>query len=172
MGAAAALRVGGEGVAEARDPSRRLGREQRGRLVLHAPHRPARLGIAGEARDQVPVDVGDLIAEQLVVHLHRLIDLCEGVRHATDVLDHPGALRRRQVVELGGVAPQDHEHPPGKELIRVQVCPARVEVGDEEIALARDALAELAGGRAHGARSARKRPRRASASSMRSIEFA
>jgi hypothetical protein len=73
---------------------------------------------------------------------------------------------------IRGVTPQDHEYPPGKKLIGVQVCAARVEVGDEEIALARDALAELAGGRAHGARSTRKRPRRASASSMRSIEFA
>ena len=53
------------------DTRRERSRREPSRLVVDHPQGLARCGIVGRARDQVPVDVGDLVTQQLIVHLDR-----------------------------------------------------------------------------------------------------
>src|SRR5262245_40424028 len=99
------------------------------RLVHHPPHGPAWLRITRKARHEMPVDVGHLIAEQLVVHLHGLVHAVERPRDAVHVLDQRGPLARLELVELDGVALEDHEDPSGEELVFIEVHAARGQVG-------------------------------------------
>src|SRR5260370_37700782 len=48
----------------------RRGSERR-RSMLDPPDGRSKIRVGRQARDEMPVDVRDLIAEQLVVHLHR-----------------------------------------------------------------------------------------------------
>src|SRR5690242_14782519 len=77
-----------------------LGRREPARLVSDRPHRLLRRGVVGAARNQVPVDVTDLIAEQLVVHLHRAERRGQPARHPADLLDQLRALGGLKLPEL------------------------------------------------------------------------
>src|SRR5215467_7130860 len=64
----------GEGGANLPDAPRHLVFGELLRLVGKPPDGPARLGVAGQTRHEMPVDVRHLIAEELVVHLDGLVD--------------------------------------------------------------------------------------------------
>src|SRR5262245_22350837 len=100
-----------EGRADRGDAARDLVASELLRLVDHPPHGPARLRIARKARHEMPVDVGHLVTEQLVVHLHGLVHPVERSRDAVDVLDQRGPIARLELVELDSVALEDDEDP-------------------------------------------------------------
>src|SRR5215510_3654078 len=140
----------GEGGADLADAPSDFVRGERLRLVGHAPHGPARLGIAGQARHEMPVDVRHLIAEEFVVHLDGLVDGGQRAGHTVHVLDLGRPLARRELVELDRMTLEHHEHPAGKELVLVEVDAARGQVGDEERPLSGHARAHHAVGCRHG----------------------
>ena len=63
--------------------------------------------IAGEARDEMPVHMRNLIAEQAVIHLFRVKGFEEDLREPADLFHELNALGRSQMKEFGGVAFED-----------------------------------------------------------------
>src|SRR5215472_13649945 len=114
-----------EGGADLSDAPRDFVRGEYCRLVGHAPYGPARLGIAGQARHEMPVDVRHLVAQELIVHLDGLVDGRQRAGHAGYVLDLRRPLTRCEFVKLDGVTLEHHEHPAGKKLVLVEVDAAR-----------------------------------------------
>src|SRR5207245_3894846 len=78
--------------ADARDAFASLGPRQGQRAMVLATNRLGPPRIVGQARDQMPVDVRDLIAEELVVHLVSVEDAGQCLRHPGDLL-HERAAR-------------------------------------------------------------------------------
>ena len=72
-------------VLNAANSSLKLGLRMPDRLMRNPPHRFKRRRIVGQAWDDVPVDVGELVAEEFVVDLFGVIDLSECVGNGRDV---------------------------------------------------------------------------------------
>lgn len=89
--------------------------------MRHPPDRFEWRGICGEAGDDVPVDVRQLVAEKFVVDLLGFIDLCKRLGDEGHFFHQLHPFRRRQVKELRCVALEDEDGPAGKELIVVQI---------------------------------------------------
>lgn len=116
----------------------------------YPPDRFERRGICGEARDDVPMDVRQLVAEEFVVDLSGSIDLCKRLGDEVHVFHQLHPFRRRQVKELRCMALEDEDGPAGKELIVVQIGFRESEIRDEMIGSRPGFCAGLAGGIGHG----------------------
>lgn len=89
--------------------------------MRHAPHRFERSRIVRHARDDVPMNVRQLVAEEFVVDLLGSIGLCERVGDRGHVLHQPQSLRRRQVEQFRCVTLKDDDGPAGEELIIMEI---------------------------------------------------
>ncbi len=65
-------------------------------------------GLGGKTRDDMPMDVGKLVAEELIIHLYRLKDLGEGFRDSTYFLYHLTSFCRCQLKQFHRV-PLEHQ---------------------------------------------------------------
>ena len=123
---------------------------ERDSLMGYSPDRFEWRGIRGEAGDNVPVDVRQLVAEELVVDLLGSIDLRQGLGDEVHVFHQLHPLRRRQVKKLRGMALEDEDGPAGKELIVVQIGFRESEICDEMVESGPGFCAGLAGRIGHG----------------------
>ncbi len=118
--------------------------------MLHLPYWFERSRIAGEARDDVPVDMGELVAQEFVIDLLSLINLCNSLGDQIYLFHELKPLRRRQVKEFRGVAVEDDYRPAGKELIVMEKGFRQSEIRNEMIVSRPNGLAGLACRVAHG----------------------
>jgi hypothetical protein len=98
----------------------------------------------------MPVDVGELIAEEFVVDLPGLIDLSKGLRDEAHFLHQLNPFCGRQMKQFCCVALEDDDGPAGKELILVKISPRQSEVSDKMICSRPATLAGLASWICHG----------------------
>ena len=100
------------------------------RLVLDRPHGVARGRIVGESWNEMPVHVGKLVAEQLVVDLDGLE--CHGERQCDfrNFLDKLAPFISCQLEQLGRMALEHQHGPTRKELVVMEVGSRESKVGD------------------------------------------
>lgn len=79
----------------------------------------------------MPMDVGELVAEEFVIDLLGLIDFGENAGNATDVLHQQSPFRGGQMKQLCRMAFKDDDGPAGEKLIFMQIDFGEVKVGDE-----------------------------------------
>ena len=79
----------------------------------------------------MPVDVGELVAEEFVIDLLGPIDLGESLGDTADVLHQQNPFRGGQMKQLCRMAFEDDNDPTGEELIVMQIDFGEFEVGDE-----------------------------------------
>ena len=99
-----------------------------GGLMPNQPDRLKRCGIAGQPWNHVPMNVRDLVAEQLVIDLPGLKDVGEGFGDEVHFLHQVDAFGRSQVKELGRVTLEDDHRPTRKELIVMEIGIRQAEV--------------------------------------------
>lgn len=116
----------------------------------YLPYRVTWGRVISQSGNDMPVDVGELVAEKLVVDLLGLIDLSQGFGNVVHLLHQLNPFRRSQMKQLCRVAFEDHDGPAGKELILMQVGLGKAEIANEMIFVRPTALAGLARGVAHG----------------------
>src|SRR3989475_13095436 len=92
------------------------------RVVLDRPHRLAWGRVIGESWDDMPVNVRELVAEQLVVDLDGIEHDGQRARHFRDFFYELAALFPCEVEQLGRVTLEHQHGPSGEELIVVEVC--------------------------------------------------
>jgi len=113
-------------------------------------------GVVCLARDEMPVDVRQLVAEEFVVDLCGPIGLRERLGDQGDVFHQLYPFCRRQMKEFCRVALKDDNGPAGEELIVMQVDLRDAEIRDEMIGSGPGLCAGLAGRIGHGSRSIAK----------------
>ena len=118
--------------------------------MFYLPHGLERGRVAGQSGNDMPVDVGELVAEELVVDLFGFIDPGQGFGDEVYFLHQLNPFRGSQMKQLCCVAFEDYDGPAGEELILMQVSLGEAEVGNEMVFFRPAALAGLAGGIAHG----------------------
>jgi len=118
--------------------------------MLYPPYWLERGRVAGQSRNDMPVDVGELVTEEFVVDLFGLIDLSQGFGDEVHFFHQLNPFRGSQMKQLCRVAFEDHDGPPGEELILMQVGLGEAEVSNEMVFFGLNALAGLARGVAHG----------------------
>jgi len=119
-------------------------------LMLHPPHWFKRGLVVCEARDDVPVDMGELVAEEFVIDFLGFIDLGQGLGDQIHFFHQLNPFRGRQMKQLCRVAFEDDDAPAGEELIVVQVSFGEPKVSDEMVVSRPSALAGLAREVVHG----------------------
>lgn len=102
-------------------------------LVLHPPHRFERGRIVREAGNEMPVDMGELVAQQFVVDLSGLVNLAQNFGGQIDFFDQLKSFGGRQMKEFCRMAAEDQHCPTGKKLIVMKIGPRQSEVGDEMV---------------------------------------
>ena len=120
------------------------------RLMLHPPDRFQGGRVGREAGDEMPVDMGELIAQELVVDLPGIENLCQCLGHQGDFFHQLHSLRGGQLEEFGGVAPEDDDGPALEKLILMQVGLGKSQVGDEMVGARPGTLAGATGIIGHG----------------------
>ncbi len=118
--------------------------------MLHPPDRFERGRIGGQPGDHMPVDVGELVAEEFVINLLGLIDLRDNFGEEAHFFHQLNPLRRSQMKQLGRVALEDDDGPAREELILMQIGLGEAQVRDEMVFSRPAALAGLARGIHHG----------------------
>lgn len=91
----------------------------------------------------MPVNMGELVAEEFVIDLLGPIDLGENLGDTADVLHQQNPFRGGQMKQLCLMAFENDNDPAGEELIVMQIDFGEVEVGDEMGFLGPAALASL-----------------------------
>lgn len=119
-------------------------------LMGYPPDRFERRGVGGEAGDDVPVDVRQLVAEEFVVDFLGPIGLGERLGDLVHVFHQLHPFRRRQVKELRCVTLEDEDGPAGEELIVMEVGRRNAEIRDDMIGSGPGLCAGLAGRIGHG----------------------
>jgi hypothetical protein len=118
--------------------------------MLDAPNRLEGSRVGGQARDEMPVDVRELIAEELVVDFPGLKDMGEGFSYSIHFLHQLNPFRRHQVKQFGDLTLKDDDGPSRKELVVMQICIREAEVGNEVVGTRPAALAGVAGWLSYG----------------------
>ena len=77
--------------------------------VQRQPHRLQRLRVVRRAREQVPVQVRHLVAEQLVIQLVRPEALLDGARQQAHLVEVSAAVGVVQPAQFGGVTAGDED---------------------------------------------------------------
>ncbi len=83
------------------------------------PHRLKGRRVLRQPWNDVPMDMGELIAEQFVIDFDRLPFSGEEVGHSGDFVDHAAAVVAREVEEFSRVTFQHQHRPAGEELVIV-----------------------------------------------------
>jgi hypothetical protein len=118
--------------------------------MLHSPYWFERRRVTGEARDNVPVNVGELVAQEFVVDLPGFIDLRDNFGDQIHFLHQLNPLCRSKLKELCGMTVKDYHCPAGEKLIVVEKGFRQSEIRNEMIVSWPGGLADLAGWVAHG----------------------
>ncbi len=137
-------------VSEAVDCRCECGRFKSNRFMRNTPHRFERRRILRKTRNQMPMDVGKLVAEQLIVDFHGLPLLREQGSDPGHFFHEAAAFVAREMKQLRGVAFQHQHGPAGEELVVMQVGPGESAIGDELVPAGPGADTGLAGWEAHG----------------------
>ena len=119
-------------------------------LMLHPPHRLKGGRVASEPGDYVPVDVGELVAEEFIIDLLRIEDLSQSLCHEIDLFHQLNPLRGSQMKQFCRVAFEQDDGPSWEELIVVQIGLGKAQIGDEMVCLRPTPLTGLAGRVVHG----------------------
>ena len=109
--------------------------------MLHQPHWFEGGRIAGQSWNDMPVDVGELVAEEFVIDFLGRIDLGQGLGNAIDFFHQLNPFRGSQMKQFRRVAFEDDDGPAWEELILAQICPGEAEVSDEMVFFRPAALA-------------------------------
>ena len=88
--------------------------------IQRQPHRLQRLRVVRRAREQVPVQVRNLIAEQFVIQLVRPEALFDGTRQQTHLIEVSASAGVVQSAQLGGVIAGNEDAVAAIELPRPQ----------------------------------------------------
>jgi len=112
--------------------------------MRHAPHWFKGGWVTGQPGNEVPVDVGKLVAEEFVVDLPGLIDLGEGFGDEAYFLHQLNPFGGRQIIQFPRMALEHEDGPAGEKLIVVQIDLREPEVGDEMVGSGPAALAGFA----------------------------
>ena len=118
--------------------------------MLHPPHWFEWGWVAGQSGNDMPVDVGELVAEEFVVDLPGLIDLRDNLGDQVHFFHQLNPLCRGQVKKLRRMPLKDYHRPAGKELIVMEIGLRQSEVGDEVISARPGARAGFASWIFHG----------------------
>jgi len=118
--------------------------------MFYPPYWIERGRVAGQSRNDMPVDVKELVAEEFVVDLPGLIDLGQGLGDEVYFLHQLNPFCGSQMKQLCCVAFEHYDGPAGEELIVMQVGLGEAEVGNEMVFFGPYALAGLTGRVAHG----------------------
>ena len=89
--------------------------------------------IVRSARNQMPMDVGKLVAEQFIVDLHGLPRVCEHRSHLGHFFDESAAFVARKVEEFSRMTFQYQHGPAGEELVVVQIGLGQSTIGNESV---------------------------------------
>jgi hypothetical protein len=119
-------------------------------VVRDAPHWFERCRVVRESWNDMPVDVGELVAEEFIVDLPGVENLRECFRKEIDLLHQLNPLRRSQMKQLCRVAFEQDDGPAWKELVVVQIGLGEAEVGNEMVFFGPAALASFASWIFHG----------------------
>ena len=119
-------------------------------LMGYPPDRFERRGVGGEARDDVPVYVRQLVTEEFVIDLLGPIGLGERLGDLVHVFHQLHPFCRRQVKEFRCVTLEDENGPAGEELIVMEVGCRNTEIRDDMIGSGPGLCAGLAGRISHG----------------------
>ena len=85
--------------------------------MLHPPHWFEGGRVAGQSGNHMPVDMGELVAEEFIVDLPGLIDLRKSFGDQVHFLHQLNPFRGSQMKQLCRVAFEDDDGPAGEELI-------------------------------------------------------
>jgi len=118
--------------------------------MLHPPYWFEGGRVAGQSGNDMPVDVGELVAEEFVVHLPGLEDLRDNLGDQVHFLHQLNPFRGSQMKQLCRVAFEDDDGPTGKELIVVEIGLGEAQIRDEMVFSRPAALAGLASWIFHG----------------------
>jgi len=118
--------------------------------MLYPPHWFEGGRVASQSRYDMPMDVGELVAEEFIVDLPGIIDLGQGFGDQVHFLHQLNPFCGSQMKQLCRVTFEDDDGPAGEELIVVKIGLRQAKVGDEMVFLGPGALAGLARGVAHG----------------------
>ncbi len=117
--------------------------------MLHSPDWFKRGRVCGQSWNNMPVDVGELVAEEFVIDLLGLIDLGEDFGDAADILHQQNPFRGSQMKQFCRVALEDDDGPAWEELIVMQIGLGEAQIRDEMVFSRPAALAGLARGICH-----------------------
>src|SRR4029077_3311717 len=118
--------------------------------MLYPPHWFEGGRVAGQSGNDMPVDVGELVAEEFIVDLPGLIDPRDDLGDQVHFLHQHNPFRGSQLKQLCRVAFEDHDGPAWEELILMQIGSGEAEVRDEMVSFRPASLAGLACWICHG----------------------
>ena len=101
--------------------------------MLHPPHWFEGGRVIGQSGNHMPVDVGELVAEEFIVDLPDLIDLRDNLGDQVHFFHQLNPFCGSQMKHLCRVAFEDDDGPAGKELIVVEVGLGEAQIRDEMV---------------------------------------
>ncbi len=116
----------------------------------YLPYRLQRGWIGGETWNDVPVNVGELVAEEFVVDLSCVVGLRDGPGDQVHFLHQLNPFCRRQVKEFRRVTLKDHHRPARKKLIVVEIDFRQPEIDNEVVGARPGPCAGMTPGIGHG----------------------
>lgn len=120
------------------------------RPVRDAPHRFEWGGISDQTWDQVPVNMGNLVAQEFVIDLPCAERIRQHLCDACHFFDQSPSLLRRKLKELGRVVIQHQDGPTREKLVVMQISCREPAVGDLMLPRRPGSGAHLARWIAHG----------------------
>jgi len=120
------------------------------RRVWNQPDRVQRLRIVGTSRDDMPMNVRDLVAQELVIDLSGRKHFGQRFVYDIHFRQELDAFRKSQVKQLCGVTLEHDNGPTGKELIVMKESLRQSQVRDEVVRTRPFPRAGLAEGVGHG----------------------
>ncbi len=109
--------------------------------MLYPPHWFEGGRVAGQSGNDMPVDVGKLVAEEFIIEFPGLIDPRDDLGDQVHFLHQHNPFRGSQMKQLCRVAFEDNDGPTAEELIVVQIGLGEAEVSDEMVFFRPAALA-------------------------------
>ena len=89
--------------------------------MRYTPHWFSWGRIISQAWDQMPMNMGKLVAKEFVVDLLGLVDLGQGVGHQVHLFNQLSSFGRCELKELSGVTLKHHNRPSGEKLVFVKI---------------------------------------------------
>jgi len=118
--------------------------------MLYPPHWFEGGVVSGQSGNHMPVDVGELVAEEFVVDLPGLIDLCDNLGDQVHFFHQLNPFRGSQMKQFCRVAFEDDDGPAGEELILMQIGLREAKIRNEMVFFRPTALAGFACRIGHG----------------------